>query len=262
MITLIIAGNPPSQSQGAIMAKQPKQSAINTRSFLESDVVIQDSNLLTTTIAISECSGNQHKNVMELVRTHLGSLGRFGEVAFQTLLNPQGSPTEYALLNQEQTTFLFTCMKNTDIIVEFKVQLVLTFSAMAKQLTQPVSTLPSTYKEALQHLLVKVEENEKLELSLKQAQPAITFHQQVAATGSTLSIEQFAKSHGKGRNKTKQALRDHGYLNSNDLPYQRFMEQGYFEVAQVPVNGVTRAIIRITTKGNLYLSANLIHLMK
>ncbi len=89
---------------------------------------------MTTSEAIAEGTGVQHKNVLELVRKFTSELLELGEVAFQTRLNPQGSPTEVVFLNEPQATLLLTFMRNSEIVVRFKVALVKAFFAMRDQL--------------------------------------------------------------------------------------------------------------------------------
>lgn len=87
----------------------------------------------TDTMTIAEGTDTQHKNVIALVRKYLADLEEFGEVAFETRLNPQGTPTEIALLNQEQFTLIGTYMKNTEIIRAFKKRLVKAFFDLARK---------------------------------------------------------------------------------------------------------------------------------
>lgn len=50
-----------------------------------------DGRFVTDTLTIAGLVENQHKNVLELVRSYLNDFEEFGEVAFETRLNCQGS---------------------------------------------------------------------------------------------------------------------------------------------------------------------------
>jgi hypothetical protein len=66
---------------------------------------------MTDTLIISEATGVQHKNLLELVRSYIDDLQEFGRVAFQTqpFATEGGMQTrEVAVLNEEQTTLLIT----------------------------------------------------------------------------------------------------------------------------------------------------------
>jgi hypothetical protein len=93
-----------------------------------SDIVLLHHNEpMTTSLAIAEGTENTHQAIMKMVKTYVAQLQEFGEVGFQIRLNPQGSPTEFAFLNEPQATLLITFLRNSEIVVKFKVALVKAF---------------------------------------------------------------------------------------------------------------------------------------
>lgn len=97
-------------------------------------VTLHHNEPMTTSLAIAEGVEMDHKSVIQLLRKHVDRLAKFGEVAFQMRLNPQGSPTEFVFLNEQQSTFLVTLMRNTPIVLDFKEALVRAFFEMRDQL--------------------------------------------------------------------------------------------------------------------------------
>lgn len=98
---------------------------------------------MTTSEVIAEGVDMDHASVIKLIRKYVGELQNFGEVAFEMRLNAQGRPTEFAWLNEQQSTFLITLMRNTPRVVEFKIALVKAFFALRDQLrAQQVETAP------------------------------------------------------------------------------------------------------------------------
>ena len=99
-------------------------------------VSIFNGQLTTTSLAIAEGTGTQHKNVLELIRTYKTDLETFGSLAFETRVMRQdgrgGEKGEFAHLNEPQSTLILTYMKNTAVIREFKIRLVKAFFEMAK----------------------------------------------------------------------------------------------------------------------------------
>lgn len=136
-------------------------------------VIVNNGKAVTNTLIIAEGTEVQHKNVLELVRNYKSDLEQFGEVAFQTRLNAQGSPTEYAELNERQSTLLLSYMRNTEIIRSFKIRLVHRFYAMAEQLSNqpaPVDPMqllndPAVLKNLL---LANIQQNEEQKLQIGQ----------------------------------------------------------------------------------------------
>lgn len=90
-------------------------------------VLMHHNEPMTTSEAIAEGVDLAHKTVIQLVRKYVADLSGWGEVAFQMRLNPQGSSTEFAYLNEGQSMFLMTLMRNSPIVVAFKKALVNAF---------------------------------------------------------------------------------------------------------------------------------------
>ncbi|WP_131667385.1 Rha family transcriptional regulator [Psychrobacter pygoscelis] len=96
-------------------------------------VVIENQVAFTNSLAIADGTGNQHKNVLAMIRKHKDYLDKFSPLAFKTLMGkplPQGGfarPTEVALLTEEQATFLMTLLRNSPKVVKFKFDLVQAF---------------------------------------------------------------------------------------------------------------------------------------
>ncbi len=88
---------------------------------------------MTTSLAIAEGVEMGHASVIKLVRTHANDIADFGEVGFEIRLNPQGSPTEFAWLNEGQSLFLLTLMRNSPVVVEFKKALIRAFLTLRDQ---------------------------------------------------------------------------------------------------------------------------------
>ena len=115
-------------------------------------VIIKDGDAVTTTLAIAEGTLSDHASVIKLVRTYQADLEEFGLLDFKSE-SPGGRPTEYAFLNEPQSTLLLTYMRNTDIVRAFKKKLVREFWEMVQQRNQSGTSLPADYIGALEHLL-------------------------------------------------------------------------------------------------------------
>lgn len=98
-------------------------------------VLLHHNEPMTTSLAIADGVELEHKSVLQLLRKYLGDLQKLGEVAFQMRLNAQGSPTEFAYLNEGQSIFLLTLMRNTEKVVAFKLALVRAFLELRDRLS-------------------------------------------------------------------------------------------------------------------------------
>lgn len=103
-------------------------------------VLLHHNEPMTTSETIADGVDLPHKSVIQLIRKYVKDLQEWGEVAFQMRLNQQGSPTEVAWLNEGQSMFLLTLMRNSPVVVAFKKALVKAFLELRDRLTSPPPT--------------------------------------------------------------------------------------------------------------------------
>lgn len=94
-------------------------------------VTISAEGPVTTSLVITEGTGLEHASVIKLVRTYQVDFEEFGLLDFKSE-SSGGRPTEFAMLNERQTTLLMTYMRNSEIIRDFKIRLVKAFYELAK----------------------------------------------------------------------------------------------------------------------------------
>jgi phage regulator Rha-like protein len=98
-------------------------------------VTLFDGNPVTNTLILAEGTANNHASVIKLVRKYQEDLEEFGSLRFEIRVMRKdgrgGEPTEFAILNEPQTTLIMTYMSNTPIIREFKKRLVAAFFELA-----------------------------------------------------------------------------------------------------------------------------------
>ncbi len=106
-------------------------------------VQIRDQQALTTSLIVAEHCELAHKQVIALVRKYQSDFEELGPLAFETRKGealPQGGfakATEYALLNEDQATYLITLFRNTTIVRRFKLALVKAFRKAINALNSP-----------------------------------------------------------------------------------------------------------------------------
>lgn len=95
--------------------------------------------------------------------------------------------------------------------------------------------LPQTYSEALRELADMAEQKEKLMLENEQMKPKADFFDAVADSKTAISMNEVSKVlgiKGYGRNNLFEFLRDKGVLDRYNVPYQRYVDAGYFRVIE------------------------------
>jgi phage regulator Rha-like protein len=96
-------------------------------------VVIQNGQPFTTTLQIAEGVNLPHSSVIKLVRKHQARFERLG--TFRTEIQKSGGrETEYAVMNEDQATFLMTLFRNSETVLDFKEALVKAFRRVLNEL--------------------------------------------------------------------------------------------------------------------------------
>ena len=107
-------------------------------------VYLKKNEAFTDSMVIAEGTGNQHHTITRLLRKYRKDFEEYGMLEFSDLksINPKGGrPTKIYLLNEEQATLLVTYLDNTDIVREFKKNLVHQFFVMRKFLAEKQTTV-------------------------------------------------------------------------------------------------------------------------
>ena len=102
-------------------------------------VFIKKEHVFTTSLVIAEGTNNEHRSIIRLIQNHAEHFERWGKIRFTDLksTNPLGGrPTVIAELNEQQATFLVTLLRNNDIVLDFKSELVDQFYKMRKLLAE------------------------------------------------------------------------------------------------------------------------------
>ena len=102
--------------------------------------------------------------------------------------------------------------------------------------------IPQTYADAL---MLAAEQAKTIELM----QPKADFYDTVASSESLLSMADVAKvlDMGIGRNKLYKLLRDRGVLQDTNVPYQRFVDAGYFKLVESTYVAGENQVVATTT---------------
>lgn len=101
-------------------------------------VYIRKNDVFTSSLVIAEGTGNEHRAVTSLIRRYKKQFSEIGEIWFRHLKcrNASGRPMKVYQLNEPQASFLITLLKNSGVVVAFKLELVKQFYAMRKLLLE------------------------------------------------------------------------------------------------------------------------------
>lgn len=115
---------------------------------------------------------------------------------------------------------------------EFTARLVDRWQELEAAATQPVHVLPKSFSEALRELASTVERVEQQQVVIDGMKPKADFHDAVAEAENCQEMQVVAKVLGTGRTRLFYQLRQRGLLMSGNLPYQQYIDAGYFRVVE------------------------------
>jgi len=111
--------------------------------------------------------------------------------------------------------------------------------------------IPKTLPEALRLAADLAEENERL-------RPKAELHDRFLAADTAQTMAVVAKSLGTGRDRLFRFLREIGILMANNVPYQQYLDRGYFRVIEKVINMGETEIVKpqtlVTTKGVAFIA--------
>lgn len=179
----------------------------------EDGALVTDSHIIATGI------GNEHKHVIRLIRDNLTDFEDFGRVSFENAPFETAGGTQnrtVAVLNREQAMLLMTYMRNTEIVRNFKKNLIRAFVEMEKQLSTPALSGKQLMAAALLEAQSTMQELETVvqaqATQLEVAAPKVTYHDTYVAESDQLSFRTVASTLGMGEKALRNLLIEKGWI--------------------------------------------------
>lgn len=137
-------------------------------------------------------------------------------------------------------------------------------------MTQETLEKALTSPDFLIRLATKLKEEQEVrkqaEFKLEEQEPLVAFANKVSDSSNLIDMGKLAKllndEHIKiGRNKLFQWLREQKTLMKNNIPYQRYIDSGYFQIKEstfkTPYGEKTAQTTYVTGKGQIYITEKL-----
>lgn len=240
-------------------------------------VFIDNQRPVTDSLTIAESFGKEHKNVLRDIR-NLECSEEFSRLNFEhtPYIATNGQSYEKYLITQDGFSFLVMGYTGKEA-ARFKEMYINEFNRMKSELTmnqlQTQFNLPRNMIEATEFFLLEMKKNAQLESEkqiltienteqkqkLKEQEAPVAIYNLAISANNTLSMAEVAKSFNTGRTRLYRILREEKLVMPNStLPYQRFIDAGYFKVVERPrASGDTiqnDPATRITAKGFDYIA--------
>lgn len=242
-------------------------------------IIKQNNQFLVESREVAELIEKKHDNLLRDIRGYKKILEDSSNLKSQdffiesTYINTQNKIQPCYLLTKKGCDMVANKMTGEKGII-FTAIYVTKFEEMEQELKEQQPKLPTTYKEALQQLLIEVEEKEQLQLEnqekdkvIQLQQPKVLFADSVASSDNSILIGELAKllrQNGidTGQNRLFDWLRNNGYLikrkgEDYNTPTQKSVDLGVIETKEgtrVHPDGHTSITKtpKITGKGQIY----------
>lgn len=205
-------------------------------------LIIKDSKVVVGSREVAEKFGKRHDHILRDIENLIEELGTPQNWGHLFIENQYQHPQN----NQLYKEFLLTRDGFSLLVMGFtgkkalnwKIKYIEAFNKMEEDLKKQLQfKLPGSYVEALRELASTVEEKEKLTQQNQLMAPKAEMYDILLTGDNAQSVGEVAKSFGIGRNKLFDFLRERKVLISKgtmkNTPYQRFLDNDYFEVREV-----------------------------
>jgi anti-repressor protein len=110
--------------------------------------------------------------------------------------------------------------------------------------------IPQTYSQALMLAAKQAEIIEQQNIKIELDAPKVEFAEQVMISKDSIDMGTAAKvmKTGIGRNKLFEILREHKVLNKDNIPYQKYIDSGDFEIEEKPYKTKSSNNVKISIK--------------
>ncbi|MBF4728462.1 Rha family transcriptional regulator, partial [Clostridioides difficile] len=214
-------------------------------------IIKQNNQFLVESREVAELIEKKHDNLLRDIRGYKKILEDSSNLRSQdffiesTYINTQNKIQPCYLLTKKGCDMVANKMTGEKGII-FTAIYVTKFEEMEQELKEQQPKLPTTYKEALQQLLIEVEEKEQLQLEnqekdkvIQLQQPKVLFADSVASSDNSILVGELAKllrQNGidTGQNRLFDWLRNNGYLikrkgEDYNTPTQKSVDLGVIE---------------------------------
>ena len=204
-----------------------------------------------TSLQIAEVAGKMHKHVLEAIRTMEPAWVKVNGTKFRLAEYKDAKGEMRPCYQLTKTECLYIATKFND---EARAKLVIRWEELERQNAQP--SIPQNFAEALRLAATQQEQLEAQRAELEAAAPKVAFANAMLASKNSCLVGELAKiisqnGYTIGQNRLFQWLRDNGYLGKcgeyYNIPNQRHIEQGLFEVKRSTRSGSSGELYNITT---------------
>lgn len=213
----------------------------NLKAFEDNEqlVRIENKQIVTDSRSVAEHFGKLHKHVLKSITNLTDENSSTKSMFFKTTFENRGKQYPMYLMNRDGFSLLvmgFTGKK----ALEWKLKYIEAFNNMEEELERRIiearmdSYMIEDPVKRAKKWIEEEQARQKLLAENRYMLPKAEFYDTVINTESLLSMGEVAKvlDMGIGRNKLYKFLRDKNVLMDDNIPYQRYVDAGYFKLTE------------------------------
>lgn len=219
------------------------------------DLILPADGLTMSSREIADLVGARHNDVIATIERLFGK---------GVLRESRKTPRLYAPPGGGRPTAVFDLTKRDSLVVaagyndEMRARIIDRWQELeARAVPATMFVVPKTLSEALRLAADQADRADRAEQQLVAQAPKVEFAETVRNMEAGLTMLQMAKLIGWGRNKLMATMRENGILTPHNVPYQKYIDRGYFTVAESTVKrtgGVVPVLSTLVTgAGQVFL---------
>lgn len=226
-------------------------------------VKIENDRMLTDSRIVAETFGKDHRHVLRDIDNIKKDVSNFGQMFFET-----EAPDSYGRLQRvyqmTRDGFSLLAMGFTGSdAMQWKMKYLEAFNKLEAFWNSPEQIMARAHRIAEQTIASLEQKLQQKDFQIEQNKPKVLFADAVETSKTSILVGELAKiicqnGYQIGQRRLFQWLRDNGYLmKSTNLPTQRYIEQGLFEIKESTIqtpDGSVRITktTKVTGKGQIY----------
>lgn len=202
-----------------------------------------------TSLEIAEVTGKRHSDVLEAIRNMENAWVKVAQRKFPLGSYKDANNQDRPCYILNKTECLYVATKFND---ETRAKLVLRWEELENQVRKSEIVMPnfSNPAEAARAWADQYEQRLKLATKVKEDAPKVEFFESVAESKDAVEMKAVSSTLNYvavGRNKLFAILREQKVLQSNNIPYQKYIDVGYFRTIETKKNCGSEVRIFIKT---------------
>lgn len=226
-------------------------------------VKIENDRMITTSKMIAETFEKRHDHVLRDIENLKKDLPNFGEMFFETEAPDSYGRLQKAYLITKEGFQLLAMGFNGSGAMEWKLKYIEAFKQMEAFWNSPEQIMSRALRIADKTIASLEQKLQQKDFQIEAQKPKVLFADAVETSKTSILVGELAKiicqnGYQIGQKRLFQWLRENGYLmKATNLPTQRYIEQGLFEIKESTIQTPDGAVritktTKVTGKGQIY----------